>query len=227
MALIRSHNGVYSTIPGMEQPLPVSGMSSSSLPSTFMGNAYLGNEADAQYRVTSPLTDYGKSSNQYTGDTATFGMLASFYGPNMRYSQTLSVRDIYGNPSLTSGNISVGINWDLANQQAQQGTVAWYRNLAHQAEGSPYGTNQTLYNDAKAFSLNYLASRSGGQWSKDYYAAQAAYQKSTPFWDPIQVSGPGVSSSQKYSMGSSAPAIISGKRIKVGSIRSAANMRNF
>ena len=207
MALVR-RNGVYEEVSGMTEPQPaIFSTGINALGGSFTGgNQLLRAEAPSRFQITSPLVDYQKFRTEYDLDTSSFGMLASWHGPNVRYSNTLNVKDIYPSSFMSfPGRVSVnvGIDYDLANKQQQVGTVAWYRNLYQNTANHPrYGDPET-FNRATTTALDFLATRNVN-FAKTYNATKTAayYAKPVAFPQSV-VSGPGVTTSRVYSMKSS------------------------
>ena len=160
----------YATVPGFDQPDPISGYTTFTMPYAGVGgsntntvglNPVYNNEAPSSFFVTNPTTNYSQFRQDYDADTGKFGILASFYGPNMRRAQATNLRDLYPNDGFqnfgyggTNTGVSVAVDWDLANKQAQPGSVAWFRKVA--SDYTP--TNQAVFES----SMDFLASRNPG-----------------------------------------------------------------
>lgn len=105
-------------------------------------NSNLYNIPDPVRSATQADRDLGRAL--YEQDTSVFGLAASFYGPMTRAAQSVSLRDLYPNGSFSSfsgtafdgGDINVLLDPDLANKQAEFGTVHWYRKVAQDLKPS-------------------------------------------------------------------------------------------
>lgn len=187
MATITRRN-VYSTVPGFDQPDSVAGPTENvTLPFSGTGgsNPYLAQEASSDYYIPSAITNYSENQRLYSQDAGAFGMLASFYGPNMRLASSMSLRDIYGGDGFANfgfggGNagVSVLIDRDLSNKQAETGTVAWLRKV--QQDLTP--TNMGAYN----YALEILANRNpqyGKVWAAEQNEARVNASIASSDWN--------------------------------------------
>jgi hypothetical protein len=140
-------DNVYEDDVSDSMPIPDSGSSQGFLPSgasseytyTYGDNLYFTSDAPADNYIPNGRTDPYGSAQAYDQDSKAFGMAAFVLGPLSRLAQGYSLEDVYGGNWADYGtgdsqvNIRVGLTWDMANKQAEVGSLAWYRNISNNA----------------------------------------------------------------------------------------------
>jgi len=163
----RSGSSVYEEVPGysVNQYAPSSGSGVTSYTNPSTGTVSYTN----QYSNLG-WSNAGAPADKYDTYTQAFGMLATGFGANIAYANTLSLRDVY--PGSTSrdfgGGLSVSVAWSMANQQALTGSAAYYRKI---------GKDLTPPNQAVTYQTDQLLSNLGGAYAK--YVDNKYYPKTT------------------------------------------------